>query len=132
VPKESSRFGLPADKEHIVKLNADHNSVCRFGRSQIDEDNLELVEANIRDLCKQGLEAGELRKVQYLNIPDGPEGSSGAETDLKAHFANLKERKLSLVNFFISLCLSIQFPSSLLHTEWRFCLHRWALTKQSH
>jgi hypothetical protein len=90
VPKESSRFGLPGDKEHIVKLNADHHGICRFGKSQVDEDNLELVEANIKDLYKQGLKAGELRKVQYINIPEVPEASSSAEADFESRFANLK------------------------------------------
>ncbi|CAH0057966.1 unnamed protein product [Clonostachys solani] len=43
VPGESARLGMSGDREHIVKLNADHKGVCKFGRSQVDEDNLEIV-----------------------------------------------------------------------------------------
>jgi hypothetical protein len=60
VPRESSRIGLPGDKEHIVVLNGDHNGICRFGSSQADEDNLKIVQGNISDLYKAALKAGEL------------------------------------------------------------------------
>lgn len=60
VPRDSSRFGnLPGDREHIVKLNANHTEVCKFGNSQNDRDNFDLVRVNIQDLYKKALEAGE-------------------------------------------------------------------------
>jgi len=43
VPRESSRFGLPGDRENIVKLDADHGDICRFDTSEHDQDNYELV-----------------------------------------------------------------------------------------
>jgi hypothetical protein len=90
VPKESSRLGLPGDREHIVKLNADHSSICRFGRSQVDEDNFELVQANIKELYMQGLKAGELRKVQF---EDTLEGGTSKYADLTTRFAKVKEKR---------------------------------------
>jgi hypothetical protein len=71
-----------------VKLNADHSGVCRFGRGQVDEDNLEIVKANIKDLYKQGIKVGELRKVQSVNVP---EGSSDPDAGLTSRLAKLKE-----------------------------------------
>ncbi|KAJ5511354.1 hypothetical protein N7453_003457 [Penicillium expansum] len=55
VPKESSRIGLPGDRENIVKLKADHSKVCKFGQSQTDRDNLELVQSNIEDIYEAAL-----------------------------------------------------------------------------
>ncbi|KAK1762400.1 hypothetical protein QBC33DRAFT_623724 [Phialemonium atrogriseum] len=55
VPMESARFGLPGDRENVVKLNADHGDVCKFGESQTDQDNFELVQSNIQDMYKNAL-----------------------------------------------------------------------------
>ncbi|KAI1774882.1 TPR-like protein [Hypoxylon cercidicola] len=55
VPRESARLGLPGDRENIVKLDADHHGVCKFGESQTDQDNLKLVQANLKDLYKNAL-----------------------------------------------------------------------------
>src|SRR5438067_1289262 len=63
VLRESSRFGLPGDRENIVKLNADHSGVCKFGLGQDDQDNFELVRSNIKDLCKSAIRAGELSTI---------------------------------------------------------------------
>ncbi|KAI1172154.1 hypothetical protein F4777DRAFT_524116 [Nemania sp. FL0916] len=49
LPKESSRFGLPGDRENVVALEADHSGICRFGDTDTDQDNLERVLGNIRD-----------------------------------------------------------------------------------
>lgn len=63
VSRESARFGLPGDRENIVQLKADHSGVCRFDRSQVDRDNFELVQSNIKDLYKSSLRIGELRDI---------------------------------------------------------------------
>ena len=58
VPRESARFGIPGDRENIVKLNADHTNVCKFGPDQRDQDNFKLVRSNIKDLYKNALKTG--------------------------------------------------------------------------
>jgi len=55
VPRESARLGLPGDRENVVKLDADHGGVCRFGLSETDKDNLKLVRHNIKDLFQSAL-----------------------------------------------------------------------------
>jgi hypothetical protein len=57
---------MPGDHESIVKLNADHRGVCKFGASQEDQDNFKLVRGNIRDLYKKALEIGQLRNIYGL------------------------------------------------------------------
>ncbi len=56
VPRESARLGMPGDRENVVKLNADHRGVCKFGESQTDQDNFKYVRANIRDIYKKALQ----------------------------------------------------------------------------
>jgi hypothetical protein len=75
VPRDSARFGLPGDRENIVKLNADHSTVCKFGSSQIDQDNLDLVQNNIQSLYKSAIKAGEL-------VTPGSLASQGLESNL--------------------------------------------------
>ncbi|KAH7129102.1 hypothetical protein EDB81DRAFT_808724 [Dactylonectria macrodidyma] len=55
VPIENAKLGSTGDKEHVVKLNAGHGGVCRFGTTQDDQDNFKLVSRNIRDLYKKAL-----------------------------------------------------------------------------
>lgn len=55
VPGESAKLGMSGDREHIVKLNADHKGVCKFGRSQVDEDNLGIVRRNVQDIYDAAL-----------------------------------------------------------------------------
>lgn len=50
---------MPGDRENVVKLNADHGGVCKFGPSETDQDNLKLVRANIKDLFRSALKNGE-------------------------------------------------------------------------
>lgn len=52
-------------------LNGNHNTICRFGKSQTDEDNLKAVQGSIAKLYKAALSAGELRRV--LSITSGVE-----------------------------------------------------------
>jgi len=46
---------MPSDHENVVKLNADHSGVCKFGSTLEDQDNFKLVRRNIRDLYKEAL-----------------------------------------------------------------------------
>lgn len=55
----SARLGMPGDRENVVKLTADHSTVCKFGSSQDDRDNLELVQSNIGDLYDAALKKSE-------------------------------------------------------------------------
>jgi hypothetical protein len=55
VPKESTLFGLPGGREHVVALQADHKGVCRFGDSQADRDNFDIVKINIMDLYEKAI-----------------------------------------------------------------------------
>ena len=52
---------MPGDHENVVKLNADHRGVCKFGPSLDDQDNFKLVRSNIKDLYMNALKTGELR-----------------------------------------------------------------------
>ena len=57
---------MPGDRENVVKLSADHRTVCKFGPSQTDQDNLKLAKGNIRDLYRNALKIGELNAVFSL------------------------------------------------------------------
>jgi hypothetical protein len=68
---ESARLGLPGDRENVVKLNADHKQVCKFGDGQTDRDNFELVRSNIRDLYKNALKLCELNATPFVVDQEG-------------------------------------------------------------
>ncbi|KAI9685704.1 MAG: hypothetical protein M1822_004264 [Bathelium mastoideum] len=70
VPRESAIFGVPSDKENIVKLTADHSNLCRFDLSEKDQDNYKLVRGNIEDLYESALKKGE-----FITLPSSPEGN---------------------------------------------------------
>lgn len=57
---KSATIGLPGNRENVVKLNADHSTVCKFGSSQDDEDNFKVVQMNIVDLYDKALKRSEL------------------------------------------------------------------------
>lgn len=84
---DSARLGLPGDRENVVKLNADHGQVCKFGDSQRDKDNLELVRSNIRDIYKNALEIRELNAS--LGVVSREGGTVTDEDMLRARFAQL-------------------------------------------
>jgi hypothetical protein len=54
---------MPGLRENVVKLNADHSGVCKFGDSLEDQDNFKLVQCNIKDLYKKALKTGELSAI---------------------------------------------------------------------
>lgn len=88
VPMYSARLGLPGDRENIVKLNADHEGVCKFGTSQTDQDNFELVQSNISDIYKSALKISKLRTTPVV----GQEGGIRTQEDmLQKRFAKLGE-----------------------------------------
>ena len=87
VHRESSRFGLPGDRENIVKLDADHRDVCRFDTSEHDQDNYELVRGNVKDIYKNALRIGELGRILRS---EGEKKVEAQDQDLKACFTKLK------------------------------------------
>jgi len=60
---------MPGDHENVVKLNADHSGVCKFGSALEDQDNFKLVRSNIRDLYKEALRKSELSTLPRLTGP---------------------------------------------------------------
>ena len=52
--------------ENVVKLNADHGGVCKFGNSVEDHDNFKLVQSNIKDLYKKALKTGGLSAISSV------------------------------------------------------------------
>jgi hypothetical protein len=59
---------MPGDYETVVKLNADHSGVCKFGPSSKDQDNLKVVQFNIGNLYRKALEKGEWSVMPPINI----------------------------------------------------------------
>jgi len=57
---------MPGDHENVVKLNADHRGVCKFGPSLDDQDNFKLVRSNIKDLYTNALKTCELRIIPFV------------------------------------------------------------------
>jgi len=90
VPRESSRFGMPGDRENVVKLNADHSGVCKFDQSQTDQDNFELARSNIKDLYKNALKIGELSTVPSDIGRERSAKHVGDDGELQVRWAKLK------------------------------------------
>ena len=79
---------MPGDREHVVKLNADHSGLCKFGSGQIDQDNFKLVQSNIKDLynialkhCKYIYFSFLVRKEEALCTGTDFKGVSQVEAD---------------------------------------------------
>jgi hypothetical protein len=77
---------MPGDRENVVKLNADHRRVCKFGPSQEDQDNLKLVRVNIRDVYRKALKKRELLAPSLIVHEEGAETEDG----LQERFARLQ------------------------------------------
>jgi hypothetical protein len=70
-----------------VKLKADHGQVCKFGESEGDQDNLELVLGNLRDIYEDAIRQSE-STVIYSDA--GMErGISTNDDVLRVRFAEL-------------------------------------------
>ena len=82
----SAQLGLPGDRENVVKIHADHSGICKFGPSQTDQDNLKIVQGNIRDLYKEALKLSELRILPSLSY----EGKKIEEDPLKDRLSRLR------------------------------------------
>jgi hypothetical protein len=72
---------MPGDHENVVKLDADHSGVCKFGSTREDQDNLKLVGNNIRDLYKKALGKSELSTLPLLT----GSGKAGYEDGLRTY-----------------------------------------------
>ena len=59
---------MPGDRENVVKLNADHIGVCKFGSSLDDHDNFKLVRGNIRDHYRNALKICELSAITSISF----------------------------------------------------------------
>ncbi|KAI1392353.1 uncharacterized protein F4822DRAFT_436211 [Hypoxylon trugodes] len=100
VPRESARLGLPGDRENIIKLDADHIGVCKFGTSQTDLDNLKLVRANLRDMYKEVLKKHSHLPCHYTPLAENKRftGREGILYRIEEMFlCRDKYRKLSIV-----------------------------------
>ncbi|RFU27200.1 hypothetical protein B7463_g9151, partial [Scytalidium lignicola] len=68
VPRDSAVIGLPGEREYAVRINAEHRDMCRFDPSiQDDEDNYQLVEANLEELCTDAIKQ-EFHVVEDLQM----------------------------------------------------------------
>ncbi|KAF6804850.1 NB-ARC and TPR domain protein [Colletotrichum musicola] len=85
VPRESARLGMPGDRENVVRLDADHSTVCKFGAAESDQDNLKRVRSNIKDMYKKALKNSELNAIP---TPVGSESS--VDVGLQARLAALQ------------------------------------------
>jgi hypothetical protein len=81
---------MPGDHENVVKLNADHSGVCKFGPTLEDQDNFKLVRGNIKDLYKNALKIGELRIISPADGREQQVEHVDDDKDLRARFAKLK------------------------------------------
>lgn len=70
-----------------MSLNADHSGVCKFGQSQTDQDNFELVRCNIEDLYEKALKHGELNVIS--SAIDQGERAEEVDEKLKERFVKL-------------------------------------------
>lgn len=59
------RLHLIDAQEKIVALEADHNGVCKFGESEIDQDNFNLVRAHLQLLHQKALVKSELDSLPF-------------------------------------------------------------------
>ncbi|CAH0017853.1 unnamed protein product [Clonostachys rhizophaga] len=86
VPRESARLGLAGNREHIVKLNADHGGVCKFSDSIDDQDNLELVLPNIQKLYEKAMAKCESVNTRENAVTE----QDAADIDFQARLAALR------------------------------------------
>jgi hypothetical protein len=80
---------MPGDHENVVKLNADHSGVCKFGFGLEDQDNFKLVRSNIKDLYKNALTKSE-SSVVPSDISIKGEPKAVVDKELQARWAALK------------------------------------------
>jgi hypothetical protein len=81
---------MPGDHENVMKLNADHSKVCKFGSTLEDQDNFKLVQGNIKDLYKNALKIGELSIISPANGREQKVKHVNNDKELYTRFAKLK------------------------------------------
>lgn len=86
VSRRSADLGMPGDRENVVKLNASHGNMCKFGTGTTDQDNLKLVLSNIRDLYKNALKS---RELTYLICCTAQEGRDFSLRDMHANLQDV-------------------------------------------
>lgn len=74
-----------------MKLKADHSKVCKFGQSQTDQDNLELVQSNIEDIYEAALKKCELNTSPFIVDQEGKVPVD--DNELEFRFANLRANR---------------------------------------
>ncbi len=84
MPKPSAIYGLPDDKEVVVKINADHGDICRFDmKSTRDKENFRRVWNALEEMYGLALQQGESEAVSIAddgisqvlgNLPSVPHG----------------------------------------------------------
>ena len=68
-------LGLQGGRETILRMEADHSGVCRFDPTiEVDKDNLELLEVNLRKLCRAPMREGEILARLSNRLPEVPGG----------------------------------------------------------
>ena len=83
MPKQSAIFGLPGQRENIVRLDASHSDMCCFdGTNQRDKDNLKIVCSNLEDAYEYALKTCE--SVNDIYLPRLAPGA--ADWDLEDRF----------------------------------------------
>lgn len=56
-------------------MNADHSDVCRFDPTkEIDQENFELLEVNLRKVSQAALKEGEILGRLSTRLPEVPTG----------------------------------------------------------
>lgn len=76
---------MPGDREKVVTLDADHSTVCKFGTDESDQDNLKLVQRNIKDMYEKALKSSE-----SFAIPSLVPAKVGESSSLEARLAVLR------------------------------------------
>ena len=69
-------------------MNADHSGVCKFGKSQIDQDNWKIVRSNIKDLYDLASKERELSHVPSIAGLSARDPNS--DSNLQTRLANLR------------------------------------------
>ena len=55
----TASLGMSNDRENVMKLKAGHSTLCKYGSSQNNQDNLKLVKNNIRHLYREASRKSE-------------------------------------------------------------------------
>lgn len=77
-----------------MKLKADHKTVCKFDpRNLRDQDNLKLVQRNIKDLYVDALKR---REFSLVRAPNATETELSADKELEDRWNSFKRNRSGL------------------------------------